>query len=117
MSNRAVTTAALAAVLAAGAAPAAAGGKKAPKPKTRTVHVGTDYYDPAKLTIRAGDSVKWIWHGGFTLHDVVVEKGPEKFRSPTQQSGTYKRRLKKPGTYRLYCTQHEMEQTILVKRR
>lgn len=120
--SRARRTAALAATLVAGAlltAGAAAGAAKAPKGKTRTVGVASDFYDPGKLTIRVGDTIRWKWHStGLSLHDVTVDSGPESFHSPTQAGGTFAHRFKKAGTYKLYCTQHEdtMTATVVVKR-
>ena len=111
--RRIVTAVALAALVAAGAADAAK-----PKAKTRTVHVGSDYYDPAKLTIDVGDKVVWRWKGtGFSPHDVAVDSGPETFASPTQYTGTFAHRFKKAGTYLLYCTQHDMTQTVVVRKK
>lgn len=112
--------AALAALVAAGAAgaavPAAVAGKAKPKGKTRTVQVG-EVFSPEKLTIDVGDRVKWVWKGGWKLHDVYVEKGPEEFHSPTQSSGTYARTFRKRGTFLLYCTQHGMTQTLVVRKK
>ena len=96
------------------AAPAAT--KKKPKQRIVKVEVASDFYDPEKVTIHSGDRIKWNWTPGFDLHDVYVRKGPEKFHSPTQSSGVYARTFKKPGTFKLYCTQHEMDMTLVVKR-
>jgi plastocyanin len=86
------------------------------KAKTYKVEVGSDYYDPKKLTIRKGDTVQWNWAPSFNLHDVATKKGaPQKFRSPTQSSGTYKRTFKKAGTYVLFCTKHSMTMKLVVK--
>ena len=95
------------------AAPAAAGTSK-------TVTVGSNFYVPAKLTVKAGDKVRFAWEGGSIIpHDVSVKKGPVKFQSPIQAAGTYTRKLRKPGTYVLQCTVHpaEMQLTIKVKKR
>jgi plastocyanin len=83
--------------------------------KTREVGVESDFYDPGKLTIHVGDKVKWVWHSsGFSLHDVYVDSGPAQFHSPTQAAGTYARTFTKPGVYRLYCTQHEADMTMVL---
>ena len=109
-----VAAAALVAASAALALPAAQAGVK-PKPKTHTVGVDSDFYDPAKLTIHAGDKVKWVWRStGFELHDVVVDTGPTDFHSPTQAAGKFSYTFKKAGTYKLYCTQHEEDMTMTV---
>ena len=96
------------------AAPAAT--KKKPKQRIVKVEVASDFYDPERVTIHSGDRIKWSWTPGFDLHDVYVRKGPEKFHSPTQSSGVYARTFRKPGTFKLYCTQHEMDMTLVVKR-
>jgi plastocyanin len=118
MSQSVRTAVVLAALVAAGAAAALpafapAATKQQPTGKTRTVGVYTDYYDPPKLTVHVGDRIKWVWHSsGFALHDVYVDSGPTKFNSPTQAAGTFSRTFKKPGVYKLYCTQHEADMTM-----
>ena len=92
------------------AVPAAAGA-----PRIREVAVGSDFYDPPKLTINRGQRVRWEWEPGFKRHDVAVRRGPERFRSPIQSSGTYARTFRKPGTFKLYCTQHTMRMTLIVR--
>ena len=112
------TVALLAAVcgaLALGSAPAS-GGATGARAKLRNVIVGSNFYSPSRLTIRRGDRVRWIWRGGMDRHDVNVRRGPERFHSPTQTSGTYARRFRRPGTFKLYCTQHRMFMTLKVRR-
>lgn len=112
----AVLATVLAASLAAGTAQAA---KHQAHGKTRTVGVYSDYYNSNRLTVHVGDRVKWVWHAsGLALHDVYVDSGPTQFHSPTQASGEFSESFKKPGTYRLYCTQHEedMTMTLIVKK-
>jgi plastocyanin len=106
-----------AALVAAGvalAAPAADAGR------VGKVEIGSNYYAPLKLTVKAGDRVRFRWElGGFEVHDVNVRKGPAKFSSPLQASGTWTtKRLTKRGKYVLYCSQHEeMGMTLIVKKR
>jgi plastocyanin len=112
----AVLATVLAASLAAGTAHAA---KHQTRGKTRTVGVYSDYYNSDRLTIHVGDRVKWVWHAtGLALHDVYVDSGPTQFHSPTQASGEFSEAFRKPGTYRLYCTQHQedMTMTLIVKK-
>ena len=82
----------------------------------REVAVGSNFYDPPRLTINRGERVRWVWESGFKRHDVSVRRGPERFRSPLQSSGTYARRFRKPGTFKLYCTLHGMKMTLIVRR-
>jgi plastocyanin len=122
MRQHAAKLVALSALVAGGAAaalpafaPAATKHHHPSKGKTREVGVQSDFYDPAKLTIHVGDKVKWVWHAsGFALHDVYVDSGPTKFNSPTQAAGTFAQTFKKPGVYKLYCTQHEADMTMVL---
>ena len=111
---RALPIAALAASLAAGAAlapPAGAG-------SIQKVEIGQGYFAPAKKVVKRGAKVRFVWpEYGFDVHDVRVRKGPEKFRSPLQATGTWTRTFRKAGTFRLYCSQHsEMTMTLVVKK-
>jgi len=93
----------------AAAAPAQAG-------KIAKVELGTSYYAPAKLKVRRGDKVRFVWNPSFDLHDVTVKSGPQRFHSPLQASGTWTRKFTKPGRYVLYCTQHsDMGMTVVTK--
>ena len=39
-------------------------------------------------------------------HNVVVQKGPASFQSALKTSGSFKRKLKKKGTYTIICSIH-----------
>ena len=81
---------------------------------TYTVNTGSYYYNPANLTINAGDSVVWINDGGF--HDVNGNinsitgqpfNNPETFDSPpTSSTGAviYGHRFTIPGSYNYDCS-------------
>jgi plastocyanin len=109
---------AAAALAAAGVAlaPAVAGAgaatKKKPKPVTKTVGIHDNYYEPAKLTVPKGSTIKWQWPitTGDT-HDVTLKKGPKgvkKFQSEIAASDyTYKRKLTVAGKYHIICSLHE----------
>jgi len=84
-------------VAAAGAAPSAN-----PKP---AVSLGDNFFKPTKLTVVQGTTVTFTWTGSNT-HNVTVVSGPVKFHSTDQSSGTYKRTMTKPGTYKIICTFH-----------
>jgi plastocyanin len=106
-----------AALVAAGAAllaPAADAGR------AHKVTIGSNFFAPQKTTVETGEKVRFNWElGGFEFHDVNVRKGPAKFSSPLQASGTWTtKRLTKPGRYLLFCSQHEeMTMTLTVKKR
>lgn len=98
------------------AAPASAG-------TTKKVAVDDNFYLPAKATVAPGTTVRWTWpESGGDVHDVKLDKGPKgvkSFHSEPGSSGfTYKRKLTKPGTYKIVCTLHEeMKMTITVKKK
>jgi plastocyanin len=77
------------------------------------VHAGT-----ARPTVhvRPGGVVAWRW-ASRQSHNVTVRSGPQRFRSPTQSAGTFRRRLVRRGTYRLGCSLHApgMRMTLVVR--
>ena len=89
------------------------------KKKPPTVTVGSNFYAPSFKTVKSGSKVRFKWEGGsFEVHDVNVEKGPTKFRSPLQAGGTFTSKKLKAGRYTLFCSQHpeEMRLSFKVKR-
>ena len=70
-----------------------------------TVRVDDDVFRPGSLTIRAGTTVVWRWVGD-NPHNVTVTRGPSKFRSSTKRSGTFSKRIRRGGRYRIVCTIH-----------
>jgi plastocyanin len=96
------------------AAPAAAA--------TRNVKVGDDYYvragSPPTVSVKKGTTVKWNWTGR-RQHNVVVRRGPVSFQSKLQRSGSYSRRMRRVGTYKIVCSIHQpdMAMTLKVRRR
>jgi plastocyanin len=75
------------------------------------VRVGDNYFSPSSLTVARGTRVTWSFSGD-DAHNVTVTKGPVRFRSPTRSSGTYSRRMRKPGTYRIVCSIHAGKQRM-----
>ncbi|HEY1286418.1 MAG TPA: hypothetical protein VGF04_10040 [Solirubrobacterales bacterium] len=75
----------------------------------RSVKVGDDYFvrpsGVPTITVKKNTTVTWRF-AGRNLHTVVVSSGPSKFRSGAKSSGTFKRRLTRAGTYRIYCSIH-----------
>jgi plastocyanin len=104
-------------VLALALVPAAAG-TGASKVKKVTIH--DNFYDPLKLKVKAGTTVRWVWPGDVgDLHDVNLGKRPKgvkPFSSELVAIGySFKRTLKKPGKYYIYCSLHDdMKMTITV---
>lgn len=82
---------------------------------TKVVSVRDDFFDARSVTVKRGAAVRWVWRGR-APHNVVVTKGPQRFRSKLQTSGTYQRRLTRPGRYGYVCTIHAgMTGTIRVR--
>lgn len=71
----------------------------------RTVQVLDNIFKPKKLKVAVGTKVTWEW-GGVAAHNVVVTKGPQKFKSKTITDGQYSRTITKPGKYLIVCTLH-----------
>ncbi len=115
-------------ILAAGAitalavTPVAATEAMAPKPVKKTVRVGDNFYAPNKVSVPVNSIVTWKWPGTpGDVHDVYSRsrpRGAKRFRSELSASDySFKRKLTKPGLYRVVCTIHaEMTMTIRVKR-
>ena len=81
----------------------------------KTVTIDDFAFDPATLTVNKGTKVTWRF-ADTTAHNVTVTSGPARFASPDKRSGTYKRKLRKAGTYKIVCTLHGgMRQTITVR--
>ena len=70
---------------------------------------------PAEVTIRAGDSVRWTNHEKRTSHSVLFPRdgGLESERLFPQES--WQRRFEKPGRYDYHCGPHpEMKGVVVV---
>lgn len=76
---------------------------------TKSITVGDDYFVRSsgvpKVTVTKGTTVIWRFKGD-NPHDVSVSSGPVKFNSPPKVSGTYRRKMKRRGTYKIYCSIH-----------
>ncbi|SFW85516.1 cupredoxin domain-containing protein [Amycolatopsis australiensis] len=94
------------------AAPAA---PAAPAGSAKSVEAMGYKFTPASLTISVGDTVTWTNHDT-APHNIVVTDGPEKFTSPTLQTGqTFSHTFTKAGTYSYYCSIHpDMKATVTV---
>jgi plastocyanin len=90
--------------------------------KVKKVKIFDNYYDPLKLKVKAGTTVKWVWPSDVgDTHDVNLGKRPKgvkPFASALVATGySFKRTLKKPGRYFIYCSLHDdMRMTIRVTR-
>jgi len=86
--------------------------------KTKSVEVDDNYFvkkgAPRTVTVHKGDKVEWEWEGS-NPHNVTVTKGPVKFHSKNMTSGTYEKKLKKVGTYKIVCTIHAPDMRMTLK--
>ena len=88
---------------------------------TRNVRIGDDYFvrtgNPPTVTVKKGTTVKWNWTGS-RQHNVVVQSGPVSFQSALKRSGSYRKKMKRRGTYRIICSIHapDMAMTLKVKK-
>ena len=85
---------------------------------TRTVKVGDNYFvrpsGKPKITVSKGTTVRFNFAAADSPHTVTRLSGPS-FRAC---SDTCRRKLRKRGTYRLYCTIHgasDQSMKIVVK--
>ena len=106
---------------------ATAAGAKAPKAKPKIVTVNDFYFSPTKVTVKKGQSVKWIWSSTNTYpHDVHLKQGPKKLKHKASYStkttavtnADFTDKFNTPGTYKFICTIHptQMKLTVVVKK-
>lgn len=105
--------------------------KQAKKPvrskpgKTWRVEVMDDYFAPALLRIKVGDTIAWNWNDvNHNPHNITPETLPagvnrNDFRTPNAPSRNYRwaRRFQVAGTWTFACSLHHlMKMTVVVKR-
>jgi plastocyanin len=69
-------------------------------------------FSPAKLTVKAGDTVKWEFEDGGVPHNVTSTK----FHSPLLKSGSWSYRFTRKGAYSYSCTIHPFMKAEIVVR-
>ena len=73
------------------------------------VRVGDNWFVRSRgvptVTVSRGAAVTWRFVGR-EPHNVVVKRGPVKFRSGVERSGTYTRTMRRRGTYTVVCDIH-----------
>ena len=84
---------------------------------TRSIKVGDDYYVRSRgvptVTVSKGTKVKWRFTTD-TGHSVTVTRGPVKFNSGVRTGGSYSKKMRKRGTYRIHCVIHSDQKMKLV---
>jgi plastocyanin len=122
-----VVVAALALGVGAGVIPASASAGKSKKKtsKVKTITVGDDYFSLAKLTIKEGQEIKWVWsRSNFDSHNVTLLSGPKKINHQKYTSKTavfgvrFEKTFLTPGKYHFQCTVHpdSMNTILTVKK-
>jgi plastocyanin len=84
-----------------------------------TITVGDLFFRHRNVSVRRGTTLRWLFRGR-DIHNVTVANGPRGFASLNSIYGkSYKKKLRTPGTYRLFCAIHpvSMTGTIKVRRR
>jgi plastocyanin len=66
-------------------------------------------YNPAQITIRAGETVTWRFDDAPTPHTVTAND--HSFDSGTMTTGQFSRRFDTPGTYSYMCLVHPTQMT------
>ena len=92
--------------------------------RTKTIHIGDNYFAPATVKVKKNTVVTWKWPSfdmAGDVHDVKLKSGPKhvkKFHSqPASSDFSFKRKLTVVGRYKVICTLHEnMRMTIRVRR-
>jgi plastocyanin len=110
MRGRATATAATLACVCAGVAAGAT--SAADEPVRKKVEVADNFFSPKKLSVPKGSTIVWKWSNlNAETHDVYLArkpKGVKRFQSaPAATYYSFKRKLRKPGKYRILCTFHE----------
>ena len=87
-----------------------------PISSARSTFVGDFRYGAERILLERGQTFTWRFMGQFQ-HDVTVIGGPVGFSAPWTQTGVFKHRFTKAGTYRLFCSLHpaKMVQQITVR--
>ena len=90
----------------------------APAAAARNVKVGDDYYvrkgSPPTVTVSKGTKVTWNWRGS-RQHNVVVQRGPASFQSKLKRSGSFSRKMRKRGTYKIVCSIHAPDMAMTLR--
>lgn len=84
---------------------------------TPTVAVKDDFFAPKTLTIKRGQSVRFVWRGK-SMHNIIASKSGRRVWSiGTQTKGTATKRFATAGRYSLLCSIHApgMKMTVIVR--
>jgi plastocyanin len=74
---------------------------------------GSYRYKPKKVTIKKGQTVKWLWNSDQD-HDVTFDKG-NKHSKTAMKVSNYRRTFKKKGTFTYFCSVHGFTGKVAVQ--
>jgi plastocyanin len=79
------------------------------------IRVGDRFFSRPNLALPQGGTLSWRF-ASQQLHNVTVANGPRGFASLNLDGGRrFKARLRKPGTYQIFCALHPVDMTQTVK--
>jgi plastocyanin len=86
---------------------------------TRTVALRDNVFSPRSITIKRGDTLRFVWRGN-NPHNIRTTRRPRggnRITVAPKSSGSYRKRMTRRGTYRLLCTIHapNMRMTVRVR--
>ncbi len=80
-----------------------------------TITVGDTFFRRPNLSVRRGATLRWLFQG-HQIHNVTVANGPRGFASRNLPAGySFRKKLRVPGTYRLFCAVHPVSMTATIK--
>jgi len=79
------------------------------------IKVGDRFFSKPNVAIAQGGLLRWRFDSS-ELHNVTLANGPRGFASPNLDAGRdFTQRLRKRGTYQLFCALHPVDMTQTVK--
>src|SRR5690606_5719972 len=79
------------------------------------IKVGDRFFSKPNVTLPRGGLLRWRFASS-ELHNVTVANGPRGFASLNLDGNrSFAKRLRKPGTYKLFCALHPVSMTQTVK--
>jgi plastocyanin len=80
-----------------------------------TVKVGDRFFSKPNVSLVEGGLLRWNFDST-ELHNVTLASGPRGFSSPNLDADRdYAKRLRVPGTYKLFCALHPVDMTQTVR--
>lgn len=71
--------------------------------RTINMKTGNFFYDPASITVKAGEEVKLVFETNSGMHDFVIDEIDFKAQVKQGESATFTAPTE-PGTYAYYCS-------------